>query len=173
MFKFLPHYSLFWGIKDWLLRLYCGKIWINFMTSEEAWDNYLLLLRVAPPLVRLLWHPATPTNSLAAPSPIYQNNKLDISISILCRILVSKIDDCVYTISSGSTFYPWKWSLSKALELANIQTFKLPLHTYSCKLYKLLPQYGNWIPSRWNPTIYFGSLWKNSSWVSYFWKKSC
>ena len=37
----------------WLLRLFCGKLWINFMTTEEAWTN-LLMLCVAPPIMYIL-----------------------------------------------------------------------------------------------------------------------
>ena len=31
--------------------LYCSKVWINFMTSEEAVSKRLLLLCVAPPIM--------------------------------------------------------------------------------------------------------------------------
>ena len=91
------------------LRLHYGKIWINFMTSEEVWHNCLLLLCVAPPLMfTVTSFQATPINSLAVPSPsleVYQYNKLDMRT--FCEQNFTIVSTPLRSVSAGSTFYPW------------------------------------------------------------------
>ena len=83
---------------------------------------------------------ATPTNSLALPSPslgVYQYNKLDMRT--FCEQNFTIVSPPIRSTSSGSTFYPWNsgylfpkcwnWQMCHTH-----QVFKHPLRTFSGKL---------------------------------------
>ena len=81
----------------------------NFMTSEEALTNCLVLLHGAPPILfSVTSFPTLPTNSLAVPSPslgVYLCNK---HMWNLCEQNFTIVFAPICSISTGSTFYQWE-----------------------------------------------------------------
>ena len=109
------------------------------MTREEAWQNCLLLLRAAPPLMFIVMSfQAMPTNSLAVPSPsleVYQCNKLLMRTFceqklFLHHYVLFQLAQLFIRGKRGYLFPKcWNWQICHTH-----QAFKLPLCTFSGKL---------------------------------------
>ena len=160
------------GLGPWLLKLYYGKIWINFVQSEVNVTCNSTRLYVYCDIILSQAH-----KQLSCTKPLPRG--ISVQWSWYEDFLRAKFCVCFYAIMfcfilaqlyiRGNSWYfipkHWNWQICHTH-----WAFKLPLAL--AVSYELFPRWiDGWIYSQSNPTIYSSSFQKKSSWLT-SWKRA-